>query len=111
VVEWQDCWADPVPQSLPRGADAPGRCPGIPLEEFFRHGCYDFCRYLGAIPTDYSVPAGNRADNEAEICFAGAWGVGQFLGARLVIRKGASFVRPVFITMVLAVLIEMILQG
>jgi len=37
--------------------------------------------------------------------------VGQFLGARLVIRKGASFVRPVFITMVLAVLIEMILQG
>lgn len=42
-------------------------------------------------------------------------GVGQFLGARigarLVIRKGASFVRPVFITMVLAVLIKLILQS
>ncbi|MGE3259698.1 MAG: TSUP family transporter, partial [Geobacter sp.] len=41
-------------------------------------------------------------------------GAGQFLGARigarLVITKGAAFVRPVFITMVLAVLIKLILQ-
>lgn len=41
-------------------------------------------------------------------------GAGQFLGARigarLVIRKGVAFVRPVFITMVLAVLIKLILQ-
>lgn len=42
-------------------------------------------------------------------------GVGQFLGARvgarLVIRKGSSFVRPLFIIMVLAVLIKLILQN
>lgn len=42
-------------------------------------------------------------------------GAGQFIGARigarLVIRKGASFVRPVFICMVLALLIKLILTG
>jgi uncharacterized membrane protein YfcA len=42
-------------------------------------------------------------------------GVGQFLGARigarLVIRKGAKFIRPIFITMVLAVLLKLILQN
>jgi uncharacterized membrane protein YfcA len=42
-------------------------------------------------------------------------GVGQFLGARigarLVIRKGAAFIRPVFITMVLLVLAKLILQN
>lgn len=42
-------------------------------------------------------------------------GVGQFLGARvgarLVIHRGAAFVRPVFITMVIAVLLKLILQG
>lgn len=41
-------------------------------------------------------------------------GAGQFLGARvgarLVIRKGADFVRPVFIAMVLLVLFKLILQ-
>lgn len=41
-------------------------------------------------------------------------GVGQFLGARigarLVLKKGAAFVRPIFITMVLAVLLKLILQ-
>jgi uncharacterized protein len=41
-------------------------------------------------------------------------GVGQFLGAKvgahLVIRKGADFVRPVFITMVLLILLKLILQ-
>lgn len=42
-------------------------------------------------------------------------GAGQFIGARvgarLVIRKGAVFVRLVFITMVLAILIKLILQN
>lgn len=42
-------------------------------------------------------------------------GVGQFLGARigarLVVLKGAKFVRPIFITMVLAVLVKLILQN
>lgn len=42
-------------------------------------------------------------------------GVGQFfgarIGARLVVLKGAKFVRPVFITMVFAVLIKLILQN
>lgn len=42
-------------------------------------------------------------------------GVGQFLGARigarLVIRKGAGFVRPVFITMVLLILLKLVLQS
>ena len=38
--------------------------------------------------------------------FMGAW-----IGARLVIRKGAAFIRPVFITMVLLVLAKLILQN
>lgn len=42
-------------------------------------------------------------------------GAGQFMGARigarLVIRKGAAFIRPVFITMVLLVLAKLILQN
>lgn len=42
-------------------------------------------------------------------------GVGQFPGARigtwLVIRKGAAFIRPVFITMVLLVLAKLTLQN
>lgn len=42
-------------------------------------------------------------------------GAGQFLGARigarLVIRKGAPFIRPIFITMVLLMLVKLILQN
>jgi uncharacterized membrane protein YfcA len=41
-------------------------------------------------------------------------GVGQFLGARLgarlVIHRGAAFIRPIFIAMVLAILLKLILQ-
>jgi uncharacterized membrane protein YfcA len=41
-------------------------------------------------------------------------GAGQFLGARLgarlVIRRGVAFIRPVFIAMVLAILLKLILQ-
>lgn len=42
-------------------------------------------------------------------------GAGQFMGARigarLVIRKGAPFIRPIFITMVLLMLLKLILQN
>lgn len=37
--------------------------------------------------------------------------LGARIGARLVIRKGAAFIRPIFITMVLLMLVKLILQN